>query len=1329
MGKLTDCYHKTCSTIDRVGQWFGMPLKMRAIAVLCLISTLYSIQTYAQDEPLYDEMSVFFQVQNIGGKEIAAVIRDQEVLLPIADIFEFLQIKTSLSQKMDSVSGFFLTKQSPYVIDRINYRIAFQGKTYQLKSGDLIRTETNLYLLSKYFGEIFGLDCKFSFRSLSVNMTSKLELPAMREMRLEMMRQNISKLKGDIKVDSVIKRSYPLFHYGMADWSVISTQQIGGKTDTRINLALGTVIAGGEANLYLNLNNNEKFEERDQFYYLKFVDNSRNFLRQTIFGKVAVDAISSIYNPVVGIQLTNSPTTYRRSFGTYPLSDYTNPNWVVELYVNNVMVDYKKADASGFFNFQVPLVYGNSNIKLKFYGPWGEERAKEQQIFVPFTFMPPQMLEYKISAGMVEDGNQSIFSKASLNYGLTRGITVGTGVEYLSSVNSGPVMPFATVATRPFSNVILSGELTYGVRGKAILNYQMPKDMLLEVNYTKYRSGQTAVNYNFLEERKAIFTLPLKSKNFSLYNRMTYNNIVLPGTGYSTAEWLVSGSLLGVNTNLTNYAMFMQNAKPYVYSNLSFSLRLPHGYLFMPQAQYEYSRRELISVKLGLEKYLFNNGFLSLSYENNLISKIQSAQFSFRYDLPFAQTGFTARQTNDVTTLMEMARGSLIADHKTKYVGINNRINVGKGGIVFEPFLDLNCNNKREAGEPRIRGLNIRINGGRAEESHRDTIVRVSELEPYINYLVELDANSFDNISWKIRNKTLSIAVDPNMYKLVEIPIAVVGEVSGTISQAKGGKLEGKARILINIYDKNARLAGKTLSEQDGYFSYLGLAPGDYEVRMDSAQMKKLHLISTPVSKPLTIKLSRDGDIAEGFDFVLKSTEKEIIDTTKTVIPVPETRINYSDNANKKAEKEKVVEEPKIKVQPKATSGTYLQVGAFKHEKNAQNLVKLLTDLIPYPVSIFQENGWYKVSVGPFSSKNEIENCKKLIASNHILPANKIFEVTRNKATEAIPTEKLPVALQKQPEKSANVKEKQPLAPASNVAAGQISEKQKAANQSNLPESEVSKISETHYLQVAAFTKESNARKFVKMLSSRISSPVEIRFEDGIYKVLVGGNISSEELEKVKEYLIVNKIVQEDQVHEVTKNKSDSRAASNRSSRNEPGIGKETAVWQKYYFVEIGSFKTTAKATKLVKKIENMLPYPLEITFRDNLYKVRYGSFETEAEANECIRQILAKKVTSKSNIRTDHEEIGANTTSELEKIDSNFFIQVGAFNVKDNAVNFYQFMSKKYHYPIVLMEEDGFYKVRFGPFKSMEETQKYRKMLQDEGVDCFGRSSTVDYF
>ena len=846
-----------------------------ASAVLLLIAMLIAEQGFAQGEPEYDEISVFFNVPRIGGADLPAIIRDEVLYLPVTDVFDFLKIKNIFSPGFDSITGFFINQKAAYLIDRVNNRIVYQQKVFDLQPGDMIRTETNLYLKSGYFGQVFGLQCTFSFRSLSVTLNTKLELPIIREMRQEQMRQNISQLKGEIKADTTIQRSYPLFHFGMADWSAISSQQVKGRTDTRLTLTLGGIVAGGETNVTLNYNNNTPFTEKQQYYLWRYANNDHKVLRQVMAGKIASGATSSLYSPVVGVQFTNTPTTYRRSFGSYTLTDRTEPGWLVELYVNNVLVDYVKADASGFFTFQVPLVYGNSGVKLQFYGPWGEERSKEQNISIPFNFLPVGDFEYKVSAGMVEDGKSSRFSRANFNYGVSRRITVGGGLEYLSSVTSGNTMPFLNTSLRLASSLLFSGEYTYGVRSKGILSYRLPSNVQFELNYTKYEKGQKAINYNYLEERKIAVSVPIRTANFAAFSRLTLNQIILPKTKYTTAELLLSGAILGVNTNFTTYSLLSDLGQPYTYSNLSLSFKLPAAIILTPQTQFDYNRGEFISMKCGLEKHLFKNGFMNLSYEQNIRSNFSNIEVGFRYDFSFAQAGFSARRSNNATTLVQSASGSIIVDAKTNYVGANSRVSVGKGGITLFPYLDLNCNGRHEPNEPKAYGLNLHINGGRVELNDKDTTIRVFDLEPYTNYLVTLDGTNFGNIAWQMHNKTISVAIDPNHFKLIEVPIAVVGEVAGTVYLGGSSGQKGQGRIIVNIYRSDSSLAAHTLTESDGYFSYLGLAPGKYEARIDAAQLNKLHMKASPALMQFTISAGFDGDVVDGLEFVLRSEQDE----------------------------------------------------------------------------------------------------------------------------------------------------------------------------------------------------------------------------------------------------------------------------------------------------------------------------------------------------------------------------------------------------------------------------------------------------------------------
>jgi hypothetical protein len=316
-----------------------------------LLAVMFPLCVLAQEQSDYDEILVFLEVPRVGGTEISVVIRGEELYLSVTDLFSFLKIRNVSAPGLESISGFFIDPDAIYLISRSENLIRYQDKTFNLQPGDLIRTESNLYLRSSYFGKVFGLDCVFNFRSLSVTLNSKLELPLIREMRQEEMRRNLTRLKGEVKADTTIGRSYPSFRFGMADWSVTGTEEINGNSETRFNLALGGMLAGGEATASLYYNSQQRFTEKQQNYLWRRVDNDFKPLRQVMAGKIATHAISSLYNPVIGVQFTNTPTTFRRSFGSYTLSDKTEPGWIVELYVNNVLVNYVKADASGFFTF------------------------------------------------------------------------------------------------------------------------------------------------------------------------------------------------------------------------------------------------------------------------------------------------------------------------------------------------------------------------------------------------------------------------------------------------------------------------------------------------------------------------------------------------------------------------------------------------------------------------------------------------------------------------------------------------------------------------------------------------------------------------------------------------------------------------------------------------------------------------------------------------------------------------------------------------------------------------------------------------------------------
>lgn len=885
---------------------------------LFLIFLTAPFLTRASEEP--DEISVFVSLEKTG-MYIPALLQGETVYLPITDVFTFLRLNNRMSPSRDSASGFILDPKNSYLVDYGRQRISYRDSLFTLSGNELIRTETNLYLRLDYYGKIFGLECSFQYRNLAVVINTKLDLPVLRDLKQQTLHRNLKKLQEEIKPDTTIRRQYPFLRLGVADWSITHAKELGGRSATRMYVQMGGLLAGGEAIVSLNYDNKIPFAHQQQQYQWRFVNNNLKAFKQVIVGNITAQATASIFAPLRGVQLTNTPTSRRKTFGTYTLSDHTEPDWMVELYLNNVLIDYVKADASGFFTFRVPLVYGNTTIKLKFFGPSGEERFSEKEIRIPFTFLPAHTFEYSLNGGIVEDSIHSRFARAVLHYGLTSRITVGGGIEYLSSVKTGSRMPFFYSTVKLPANALLSSEYTQGVRWKSLLTWQLPSRGQLELNYLKYTKGQKAIRTTSLEERRAALSIPFRKQDFFLLSKLAVGQVVLPAIGYdslikirygditklkrTTAELLLSAVFPRFSANLTTSGFFHSSSNSSLYSNLSLAYRLPRGLVFRPQLQYNYTPGKFMYGRAEAEKQLSNQGFVNLSFTRDFSTHVSTLTFGLRYNFSFLRTAFSAVRSNKITSLVHSAGGSLLADASTGFTMHSSRNFSGRGSIVIAPFLDINCNGKRDQNEPGVPGLRLRIRGGRVLPGAGGAIIRIVDLEPYSNYLIELDGNSFGNISWKIVNKKISVVVEPNVFKRVDVPVAVVGEASGSVFLENEKGQKGLSRIMVNFFDSTGKLAAQTMTESDGYFSYLGLTPGSYIARIDTVQLRALDFSSSPASLTFQIAGSEDGVVADGFQFVLQSRNQispnnylqDKPANEKTEIPVVRQKENRQEKA------------------------------------------------------------------------------------------------------------------------------------------------------------------------------------------------------------------------------------------------------------------------------------------------------------------------------------------------------------------------------------------------------------------------------------------------
>ena len=847
---------------------------------------------------VYAEIPVRVMVDGYKTFYLDAIYTNKKILyIDIADLFAKLNIPCLKGHNGNSLAGFIEKESRAYLIDYEKRVIKVDTKVVQSTTG-LVKDKETLYMESTLLNEAFGISLTFSHHALSIILKSNFELPVIKQQRIEKMRNNLMKLKGETITDTIVQRNYHLMKFGTLDWAVASTQTNNSETNNHFTLGAGTELLYGEADVMVNYYDQQKFDNRQLFYQWRWVDNNKKFIKQAQLGTLSTQTISFINTPLVGATIRNTPTTVRKASGFYNISEYTEPNWSVELYINNTLVDFTRADASGLYVFKVPIVYGYTTLKLKFYGPMGEERTVERTMNMPYTVMPAKEFEYGLSAGIVEDSLSSRFGRGDFNYGVSRFLTVGGGVEYLSSISNGAYIPFLTLTFQPFSKLTLNAEYDQWVKTKGLLNYYFGKDILLELEYTRYKEGQLACIMNAPEERKAKISIPFGYKMINGYVKLDYTQLVYKRFKYNQTGILFSAYYKQLNVNSSTQFNWMDNRNPYVISDLALSYRMGNGYTLRPSAQYNVNSTSFTTYRVALEKYIpFGN--VSLSYERNVPTNTNLLNVNLKYDLSFARTNLSVTQRKHTpsssetpqkgnTVISESAEGSLAFGRGNKYVYKSNNSSVGKGGISFYPFLDLNGNGKHDKDEPMVKLSRISISGTKTILTEKDSILSIPDLMAFTNYTVEFKDTDLESISWRFKKHIYRIMIDPNQFKHIDVPIVPVGEVDGMAYLNTDNSLKGIGRIQVKFYDKNThKKIGETLSESDGYIRFMGFEPGEYLARIDSTQMSNLNYTALPEHKDFTIKISKEGDIVTGLDFILNPSPELAIQTDSRIhIPI-----------------------------------------------------------------------------------------------------------------------------------------------------------------------------------------------------------------------------------------------------------------------------------------------------------------------------------------------------------------------------------------------------------------------------------------------------------
>jgi len=841
---------------------FRFSLQLSSI-ILCFFFISGQQKVYGQEEE-YEQFTIKLNVDKLGVYEMEAIYYNDNVYLPIIDLFSKLEIYLNHTTQLDTINGFILSNENAYSLELNSGKITFRDKEKILKTDQIISDYSDVYLPAKIYQELFGMTMDFNFRELTVFLRSDIELPIIKQLRIKKIRTNLSTLSGEVSADTTILRKLKWISGAVMDWNLLSKVDNTGSNSQQFKSSFGAEILGGELNWRSTISRDSSVRFENSSIKWRYVNDKLFGLKQIEAGNVNVGLTGQTISNFYGVKLTNTPYTIKKTFGSYLIERKTNPGWDVEIYVNGILVNFTTADMNGDFRFEVPLVFGNSTILIRYYGPWGQEDVEEITVNIPFSFTAHNQLEYQSYSGITADTSKSIFNKTKVAYGLSRWATINAGYEYFQGSSTTEHIFSGSLNLALRKNLLFNYSYLHNSNHYAELMYRTKHNFVLTGKHRQYLHQQTIIPTPNWGESELGMNVPIWNKklkiNLRSTNRLTFNADRRAFISESAVSFFYKRINSGFTLIMSKEAVLSWNTSIYFKKNWS----------ILQTSMYNISTQRPVSTSIQLQKrfnkLFFAESNLSYSYSSKSLQIGVSVFFNFN----FMRAGVsTTLRKNEVSSAQTLA-GSIHFTSRPNPVFVTSSNSVGRAGIDVLVFLDINHNDKRDENEPLVKNASVAINRGRQIFTENDSIHRFVSLEPYSPYLLTVANNGFPSISWIIEKSTWSVVTSPNQLTKVFIPVKPMGEVEMRISIVRERKNTPANRLIVYILDQNNQQVGKGLTEADGSFSYLGLAPGKYQIKFDDKQLKGLGLSSTYQQTTFEVNVSTMGDFVDGIAITLQ---------------------------------------------------------------------------------------------------------------------------------------------------------------------------------------------------------------------------------------------------------------------------------------------------------------------------------------------------------------------------------------------------------------------------------------------------------------------------
>jgi len=831
------------------------------------------------------------------------------LLLPLTDVLEALEFPISVDVENGRAQGWFLNENRLFSLDLAARQVVINGEVRPVDPAFVEQLPDDIYVDVRTLATWFPVDFNYDIPNLILNIESREPLPVESRLKRDNLRKRIFAQKKRDK-DNLPKVEVPYkwiswpVSDSTLDFKVSSSDQ--GATLTRNYTTLATAdIAKLNADIFISGNQQKQLK-------VARIKLGRQDADGGLLGKLNATkfAIGDVYGPQIsqitrtkvgrGFTVSNTPVGNESEFDRITLQGDLQLGWEVELYRNEVLLDFRESQTDGRYLFEdVPLLFGVNVIKLVFYGPQGQKREEIQQIRVGPDQVKPGKLDYSMTfnqhermtlTGDDEDNNSDGLQGKSryttqLKYGINKNLSIGTNLASIP-YEGGHKTYVGTNVVTSLGPVYMRGDLTRDVSGGeaatlsaqtqlfgiSVLGEHTILHNFLSETFNEQSDPQTsksrlrldgvirtgftpqipyAFNINRETSKSGDKTTAFQNRLSTAIGRASISNTLdltlsqpadTQSTRTSSGTFQLGGSIGSVRTR----------------GQLSYDV-LPERVLNTVAISGEWKVNPKLNARAGISKELTGAALTSYTAGINSDLDIVAAGIEGQYD---TAGDYTAKLNLTYSWGKDAADGGL---------RVASKPTAERGTMTARVYRDLDGDGVYTEGvdEP-LEGVRFTSDNTKMPQKTNDKgLVFVTSLDTYESVSFGIDKASLTDPFWVSTPEAVQVTLRPGVPGHVDFPVVTTGEIDGVVYRQKDDWSEPASDVVIQLVNQDGEVVDEVRSQYDGFYLIEFIRPGKYSIRIKPDQLERLNL---PPVEAKTVEIMNDGTILNGNDFVIGKT-------------------------------------------------------------------------------------------------------------------------------------------------------------------------------------------------------------------------------------------------------------------------------------------------------------------------------------------------------------------------------------------------------------------------------------------------------------------------